>query len=139
MPLIQWTEDFCLGHQELDAQHKKWVDIYNNAHDRMMDPECGDFASTGIDMLREMLEYSETHFAREEEIMADFGGPELTRHKKIHQAFAGEIKCMIRDMTSGTLVLNSEIIKRIENWLCHHILKEDRVLTKFLVQECDPE
>jgi hemerythrin len=101
----------------------------------MMDLSGDDFASTGIDALTEMKEYSEYHFAREEEIMAACGFPELEMHKKLHHVFFREIEAMIEDMQSGNHILNSEIIKRIENWLRQHILEEDQKLKKIMDQQ----
>ncbi|MCG8689142.1 MAG: bacteriohemerythrin [Desulfobacterales bacterium] len=125
MPIIEWTEKFSINHPELDAQHKKWVSIYNEAHDRMMNPDHKGFTTTGIDALKEMREYSKYHFVKEEEVMAELEMPDLEKHKKIHALFSIEIEKMIQDLESGNHVLNSEVIKRLENWLRQHILKED--------------
>lgn len=131
MPIIQWTEDFSIGHPDLDAQHKTWVSIYNQAHDRMMDPDETEFQSTGIDALKEMKAYSRHHFKMEEAYMAEIGYPQLEAHKAMHQHFARQIETMISDLSNGTHVLNSEVIKRIETWLTHHILKEDKKIQDF--------
>ncbi len=135
MPIIEWTKEFSIGNPELDAQHKKWFSIYNQAHDRMMDPGEENFITTGIDSLKEMKAYGEYHFSMEEEAMAAIGFPELERHKMMHCAFSREIEGMIKDLESGNHVLNSEVIKRIENWLRHHILNEDQRFRIFSEQE----
>ena len=125
MPLIQWTNDFSVGHPDLDAQHKVWISIYNEAHDRMMDPDDTSLETTGLDALGRMRDYTRTHFAFEEAYMEQIGYADLENHKMIHDRFAKKIDAFIYDMESGKFILNSEVIKRIENWLMHHILKED--------------
>ncbi|MCG8635953.1 MAG: bacteriohemerythrin [Desulfobacterales bacterium] len=135
MPIIEWTEEFSIGNPTLDDQHKKWFSIYNKAHDRMMDPDEKNFISTGIDSLKEMKAYGEYHFSTEEETMAAAGFPELEKHKLMHRAFSRDIDGMIQGLESGNHVLNSEVIKRIENWLRHHILKEDLKFKTFSEQK----
>ena len=134
MPIIQWSETFSTANPEIDAQHKEWLAIYNKAHDRMMCSDDTDFKSTGIDALQEMKDYSGYHFAKEEEWMTAIGFPGLDQHKKLHRAFTLEIEGMVQDLQKGNHVLNSEIIKRIENWLTHHILNEDQKIKKFTEQ-----
>lgn len=126
MPIIQWTDDFSVGDPDLDAQHKIWFSIYNEAHDRMMDPDETDFQSTGLDALVRMRDYSLRHFSFEEAYMKKIGYPDYDAHKMMHDKFSREIDSLIYDMEAGTSILNSEVIKRIENWLRHHILKEDK-------------
>ncbi len=135
MPIIEWTKEFSIGNPELDEQHKKWFSIYNQAHDRMMDPNEENFITTGIDSLQEMKVYGEYHFSMEEEAMVAVGFPELERHKMMHRSFSRDIEGMIQELESGNHVLNSEVIKRIENWLRNHILKEDQKFRGFIEQK----
>lgn len=128
MPIIEWTEEFSVGHRELDEQHRVWLSIYNEAHDRMMDPDETRFQTTGMDALIRMRDYGRTHFAFEETYMEKMGYPDIENHKMIHDRFSREVDKFIHDLETGQYVLNSEVIKRIENWLVHHILKEDMKL-----------
>ena len=134
MPIIQWTDKFSIGDAELDAQHRIWISIYNKAHDRMMDPDETNFQSTGLDALIEMQEYGQTHFASEEAYMERIAYPKIDAHKMMHDRFSREINLLIHDLKAGKFVLNSEVIKRIENWLTHHILKEDVKIRDFTAQ-----
>lgn len=134
MPIIQWSEKFSTSNPDIDTQHKEWLTIYNKAHDRMMGSNDTDFRSTGIDALQEMKAYSLYHFAREEEWMTAIGYSGLESHKNLHKAFALEIEGVIQDLRKGNHVLNSEIIKRIENWLTHHILNEDQMIKEYVEQ-----
>ncbi len=135
MPIIQWSEKFSISNPEIDTQHKEWLAIYNKAHDRMMGSNDTDFRSTGVDALGDMKDYTQYHFAREEAWMSSIGFPGLDQHKGLHRAFTLKIEGMIQDLQQGNHVLNSEIIKGIENWLTHHILNEDQKIRVFIEQE----
>lgn len=84
----------------------------------------------GKDALKDMIEYGKYHFASEEKFMEKIGYPGIEEHKKIHEVFVGKLNTLDEQMQNGILVLNSEVIKIIENWLIDHILNEDQKYVK---------
>lgn len=127
MALIQWTDDFSVNNAEIDQQHKRWIEIYNSAHERMMeDGSSVAKKDIGRDALTEMLDYGTYHFDFEENHMKSIGYKDLERHQKIHREFSEKLSQVTRQLHNGEYVLNSEIIKMIENWLIQHILNEDQ-------------
>lgn len=132
MGLIQWTEKFSVGNKEIDDQHKKWIEIYNTAHEKMMSSDETLFRSSGVDALAEMKAYSEYHFSFEENLMESIGFDQLDSHKLLHNVFREKIDKIILDTHQGIHVLNSEIIKTVENWLVNHILTEDQKIKTLL-------
>ncbi|MCK5311094.1 MAG: hemerythrin family protein [Desulfobacteraceae bacterium] len=131
MPKIEWTNDFSVQNKEIDDQHKKWIGIYNKAHDRMMgySPE-NDTIDIGKDALKDMIEYGKFHFSFEEKFMEKIGYSGIDEHKKIHDDFTKKLDLLDLEMQSDIFVLNSEVIKVIENWLVDHILNEDQKYVK---------
>ena len=128
MGLIEWSEKYSVGDKQIDEQHKRWIQIYNVAHEKMMSSDESLFRSSGTDALKQMKAYGEYHFSFEENFMKNIGFEELESHKLLHKAFSEKIEKIFLDIHKGTQVLNSEIIKTIENWLVHHILTEDQKL-----------
>ena len=136
MPVIQWTDAFSVGEETIDEQHRTWIDIYNKAHDRMMTPG-EDFASTGLDALVAMEEYGRFHFDYEEAWLEKIGFPHREDHAQLHQDFVRKMAQIRSDMVEGRYILNSEIIKTIENWLKEHILNEDQKFKAFVAVTTD--
>lgn len=126
MPKIQWRDEFSVDHDEIDAQHKTWVEILNTAHDRMMNKSGEDLSSLGRDAITQMIEYADMHFEFEEKYMEEMGYTELAEHRQIHDFFKMKLKRIKDDYDNGVKQLNSEVIKMISNWLMDHILKEDQ-------------
>ena len=58
--------------------------------------------------------------------MEEIGFLGIEEHKRIHNDFVKKLDSLAIQMHQGTHLLNSEIIKIIENWLVNHILKEDQ-------------
>ena len=126
MALIEWSETFSVDNEEIDQQHKKWIAIYNGAHERMMSGGRENTASLAEDALQSMQEYADYHFKFEEEYMQQLGYPELVQHRRAHRDFDNLIYQCNRDLGGESPVLNTQILKMLENWLVGHILGEDK-------------
>ena len=132
MSLIEWTEEFSVGIDEIDRQHQKWISIVNELHDSIMETRG---MSSLKELIREMEEYTDFHFSAEEEMLQKAGWPELDRHKRIHFSFKQQVTQLKRDISSGEMVLRSQVMSVIKNWLIEHILKEDQEYSDFILNK----
>ena len=97
----------------------------------MMGEGGKELSSIGFDALEEVVAYVEYHFGFEEDFMRDIGYPGIVRHQRLHKDFTHAMYGYRTDFQEGRIVLNTEIIKTIENWFKHHILIEDRKLKAY--------
>ena len=67
MSIIEWDDSYSVNNDEIDKQHKEWIDIYNKMHDSMMSRESSIEQTTEI--LQAMSNYAQNHFNYEEEYM----------------------------------------------------------------------
>ena len=124
MPRIEWEETFSVNNEEIDGQHKKWIAIINALHESMMK---GDIAlATTLNAMEGMKDYVKYHFEYEEEYMKKINYPDLAEHQVLHAKFYGVINQYYNDTRSGKLVLNSEVMSILVNWLKDHILHADK-------------
>ena len=124
MPKIEWEESFSVKNDEIDGQHKKWIEIINDLHDSMIK---GDISlATTLNTMKSMKEYVKYHFDSEEEYMLKINYPGLAEHQAIHAKFYVRINEYYNDIHSGKLVLNGEIMNILVNWLKDHILNVDK-------------
>jgi len=132
MPTIEWDDSFSVGHEEIDAQHRKWIAIFNEMHKALLFGKPQDLAQAGRRAMKEMMDYAEYHFSFEEAYMKETGYPGVSDHIRLHRDFRDLVYRYNREMEDGTgLILNTDIIKIIKNWLLNHILKEDRKYADF--------
>ncbi|MBI9088872.1 MAG: hemerythrin family protein [Desulfobacterium sp.] len=130
MPRIGWVDSFSVHDEKIDDQHKKWIELYNRVHAQMMGIEpTDDYLGIGEAALAEMIEYTKYHFSSEEDFMKMIDFPGYEEHREIHQAFVRKLEAISSQMQEGTHVLNSEILKVIEDWFIDHIQKEDQNYT----------
>ena len=135
MPHIEWDESFSVGDAEIDRQHKTWLGIFNKMHNFLIKKDIESSRRTALDSLQAMQDYAKDHFSFEEEYMRKINYPDLLEHRRIHKNFDNRIYQYYREALEGRLVLNTEIIKIIRNWLLEHILVEDKKYNLFAIQQ----
>jgi len=129
MPRIYWDESFSVNNEEIDKQHKKWIAIMNELHDSLMEGNINEYKT--VNTIESMKEYVRDHFTYEEEYMQKINYPDLALHKNIHSKFYVQVSDYYNDIKSGRIVLTTEIMKILINWLKNHILIEDKKYSIF--------
>lgn len=64
-------------------------------------------------------------------LMQGVGYPGYEAHKKAHDAFKYQLKEMKRQMRAGDIVLRSQLLSTMKNWLEDHITVVDRRFGEF--------
>ena len=129
MPLMTWNNDLSVNIKEIDSQHKKLVDLINELHDEMMAYKGKDVLGK---VLSELLSYTKTHFFTEEKIMNSNGYPAYLTHKQEHDKLTKKVAELKNDFDAGKIVLGTEVMKFLKDWLTNHIMKSDKAYTPFL-------
>jgi hemerythrin len=83
MSYLHWSSDLDTGIESIDQQHRRIVDYLNELSNAN---SAGDMAVTNH-VLNELVDYTVTHFAFEEELQEKAGYPFLRAHKRVHEIF----------------------------------------------------
>jgi hemerythrin len=129
MALIEWTPNLSVGIDEMDQQHRKLISLVNQFHDALKAGK-GDEAAKGI--LVQLVQYTHTHFAAEEQLQARYGYPELAAHKKLHAALLAQVNQMVDKIKAGKMVSPVIIANFLKEWLTNHILGTDKLYGSFI-------
>ena len=117
-----WTETMSVGNPELDLDHKRLIGIIN----RLWVAESGGNRQVIEFVLDDLVHYTESHFKREEEMMAQGGYPDFDRHAQIHQGICRRLEEIRWEYFQGIREeLRGEILEFLKDWLNQHILVED--------------
>ena len=123
--LVLWTEDFEIGVEQIDVEHKSIIEKYNKLCKLILEEK-------GITYYQEMLDflndYVNSHFSHEEQLQIDLKFSKYEEHKKIHDEFREKVIEMIgtykeKEVAKCDVISISLFIK---DWLLHHILIEDQ-------------
>ncbi|HSO43729.1 MAG TPA: bacteriohemerythrin [Rhodospirillales bacterium] len=129
MTVLRWQPAMKLGIPGIDADHKRLVGLLNTLHYAMI---AGDDRSGLGNVLKELVDYTRTHFAREEALMERSGYPELEAHQAIHRRIAAameEHRATFLDEPDAFDM--EEFYDFVSGWLLHHVLGEDMKLKPY--------
>jgi hemerythrin len=132
MSRIEWDEALSVQNDEIDGQHKKWIEIHNRLHEVLISGNMSNIDKIGVETLQAILEYARYHFKFEEDYLKRIDYPGLVEHRRLHKDFDTRAYASYREILAGQVVLNSEILKVMKNWLLEHILHEDQKYRRFL-------
>jgi hemerythrin len=134
MGSIQWDSAWDIGHSEIDHQHQRWVELFNELDNAFLSKEVRDIAVVQRNTFKAILDYTRYHFASEEKLMQDVVYPDAAGHWRLHKEFDNIVYEKYREFENGELMLTSELLALIKNWLLHHIQVEDKKLGNYLLE-----
>lgn len=127
MGIFKWGAEYELGIPEMDKQHQRWIEIINGFYDNL---ERKDVDSKVLNMINDVLDYTNYHFTEEEKMMESIGYSELDEQKKMHELITVKMKEYKRKIESKELLLSITVTNELKDWLKNHILVEDKKYVK---------
>lgn len=126
--LFKWTSEYSVGVVEIDDQHKVLIDLINRLFVTALNRDHKEAVSEILDQL---IDYTRTHFSREEELLGESSYPVLSDHQVQHRAFVEKIESIAARYRDGKIV-TFELINFLKRWLKEHILQADMGYTVYL-------
>jgi len=123
MALLTWNKSYSVGVQALDSQHTVLFGLLNDLHAAMMK---GQAQSLTGPLLRKLADYTRSHFAAEEQMMASARYPGLTEHRAKHRDLIRQVEEFSGRFEKGEIALNLHLMNFLRDWLMNHIQKTDR-------------
>ncbi len=123
---IKWSKMLSVGIDVIDEDHKVLLALLNRARYTC---RGGEIAECNI-VLKSLKKYVETHFIREEALMAICKYPGLENHRQVHQLLIKQVQNMQRDLNDGKLSAY-ELAAFLSSWLIEHIQGMDRAFAPY--------
>jgi len=127
--MLVWKPEFELGIPEIDQQHRKLVEIGGNLFELVSDQTKTDYYDEIMAMLKELENYTVTHFAYEEAAFDAKGFIGSEAHKFEHKLFVKKLEKYFNNLESvdrNQQEVLLELLTFISDWLVKHIVKTDR-------------
>lgn len=128
--LFTWSDDFSVGIQEVDEQHKMLVGLLNQLHEAIRDHHG---SATSRQILDRLAEYTRTHFTLEESLMRVTNYPEFPSHKQQHEELISQIRALQEKLDSGTATISFELLHFLKVWLMKHINETDKRFGRYFL------
>ena len=129
--VIAWSEEYELGNDFVDSQHKRLFELVGNIGQSCLD---GGDLNTISETLDFLLQYTAQHFSDEEALQIKYNFPEYEYHKKLHEEFEAAVSEKVSEFKEkgSTKDLIDTVNELVIAWLVNHILKEDMKIGAYL-------
>jgi len=115
---LTWKEnEYSVGHTEMDDQHRMIFSIINE----LFSNENGNTKSK-IQVLTELIDYSNVHFSSEEEMLNDISYEERFDHALLHDEYNKRLVYFLDHIDDVDI---EEIYEYARLWWSKHVLVED--------------
>lgn len=127
MGYIEFTKKMTTGNREVDTQHKRLVNAFNDFLGAFRLKKHQE--ELGV-LLLSLVDYATYHFSTEESWMLNIGFPEAGCHANEHQGFVQRLSAIQKDFTDGRPV-SLEILSFLSRWLRTHLQGSDMKVARF--------
>jgi hemerythrin-like metal-binding protein len=124
---IVWSDDFLIGIEELDYEHRGLVEDINNLHRDLLEDVDMDRIE---DTLGSIHARKPAHFALEERVMLSHEYSHYLEHKAEHERLLDEYTELMTKFERDPNLSNREAIQGVLcQWIVSHILTSDKKMS----------
>lgn len=130
MALIEWQDNFAIGIESVDYEHRQLIDLINALHGSLS-AEVG--KEDVLHFLGEVDARISAHFALEEREMRDLRYDRLAEHKADHERLLDQIRDIADAFESGAYADYGDVLEaHLKAWFTEHFRTQDARLHHFL-------
>lgn len=119
---LKWSNEYSIGLEEIDNQHKKLLNIINKLYQSFTSREENEKME---EILTEMADYTKYHFGTEERYFKQFGYKNSLDHLENHKMYVNKLATFQDDFKRNRTITYS-VMNFLRNWLVNHIQGVDR-------------
>jgi hemerythrin len=129
MRVVQWSEALSVGNGQMDADHRELFGLLERLRLAVQENQPEPLR---VDILGELVKFSEKHFRLEELLMARAQFPDQALHRAEHEKLLAQIRELYAKVSKGDLPLSLSVFQFLYGWLARHIEVKDKVLASTL-------
>lgn len=128
MALLQWKDQYSVGIEAVDHEHRELISLINGLYAKFALKEDKELASAFFGDLYCCIS---AHFALEERFMRECGYDQLREHKSDHERLLDDIRD-IMDEFEDREVADAGLGTRLDAWFSRHFETHDARLHRAL-------
>jgi len=129
MAIKRWKDEYSVGIELFDNQHKKMFGFLNDLNNALAEEEEKKVLAS---ILLGLITYARDHFKDEEINLKKYNYPEYAEHKKEHEELTKEVLRFAEEFKNGNLDITMEVIYFLIEWTVDHIEGSDKKYSQFL-------
>jgi hemerythrin len=119
---LTWSNEYSVGVEEIDAQHRMLFELLNRLFQAAVKRE--DQRLT-VEVLKSLIDYTKTHFGLEERLLEESGYQGLPGHREDHLRFIAKVNGIAQKFHVEDRSVTFELINFLKHWLQNHIRQSD--------------
>ena len=133
MPLMEWKDEYLVGVDSVDFEHRELIELINALHANLAESESESGEAVPA-FLGEIYTKIAAHFALEEREMRVRGYDEYADHKADHERLLDEIREIMDDYELRGAFDEETLAARLGDWFGTHFRTKDARLHKHLAR-----
>ena len=122
-PLISWNDEFSVGIDAIDRQHKRLLGLINKIDEVIQEGGTYEQFAPVVD---DLIDYTNSHFAHEEKRLEENHCPDLEIHRKSHVRLREELLRWQENVAEARSEDMNEHMLFLRIWFPGHILSMDK-------------
>lgn len=119
-----WSEDLAMGHPAIDEDHKRILAGIERLAQAFQSGESDAALADGLALI---VDYSRSHFAREERMLEAAGYAHLAHHRARHQSFCDYVAHATSGEGAEGGIDHGALLSYLVDWWVGHIASEDKL------------
>lgn len=125
---LHWDDAYSTGIEAIDNDHRRLLNLVNQFQTAIHYPTGETFEREALDAL---VDYTKTHFAREEALMEQYDYPDYAAHKQEHQRMIAKVEELMARYSKAPARTLEEALLFLKKWLIEHIGGTDQQYAGF--------
>lgn len=126
---FSWKPKHSVGVKAFDEDHQKLFAMIFRMY-KSVNSVRGNAEAKAV--IKELRDYTETHFNREEMAMEKHGYESLEPHRKEHDEMKVKVQEFQESFNENSLQVSKDVLRYLHFWLTNHIMNTDKMYTEFL-------
>ena len=122
-PLMTWSDEFSVGIEEIDRQHKHLMRLISDINEVVR--KGGNYEEFAP-ILNQLIDYTNTHFSHEENLLKKNHCPNFEKHQKAHVHLVKELLDWKKKAESSKDEKLNQLMILLRIWFPGHILETDK-------------
>ena len=132
--MFEMKPEYYTGIDFIDQEHARLFELAQETHDLLNNDILQNKTDSLVHLISELINYTRTHFAHEEEYQESIGYERLPEHAAQHRKFEDKLMEFDLDSIENDFESQNETVEELlgflVNWLINHILKVDMLYVK---------
>ena len=125
MTVLQWREEFSVGIEEVDHEHRELIELIRSLQ---QDLQAGADIDRIIEVLGEIYNQIAAHFALEEKMMRKTHYAALADHKEDHETLLDDLRDIMDEVEDDGVLDESQLTDDLDRWFSDHFKTHDAKL-----------